>query len=159
MPRTYRFGFFLMWACLYLTGVPGFAQSLNAVQSLPINQVDDIVRRPGYALVVIMAAWCHPCIEELPGVNALDQKYRGQGLRTVGISLDDAGPGAMQPIIDKLKIQFPVFWAGEAAIDKYAITRIPLLLFIRDGRIVLRLQGARQQADLEKEIIAFLGRP
>jgi thiol-disulfide isomerase/thioredoxin len=159
MPHVYRCGFFCIWVSLVLTGVPGFAQSGNPVQSLPFQQVDDIVRRPGYTLVVIMAAWCHPCIEELPSLNALDQKYRRQGLRTLGISLDYAGPKAMQPIIDKLKIGFPVYWAGEAAIDPYAITKIPLLLFVRDGQIVRRMQGARDKATFEKEIVGFLGDP
>jgi len=157
MPHVYRCGFFCMWVSLVLTGVPGFAQSINPVQSLPFQQVDDIVRRPGYTLVVVMAAWCHPCIEELPSLNALDQKYRSQGLRTLGISLDYAGPEAMQPLIDKLKIGFPVYWAGEAAIAPYAITKIPLLLFVRDGQIVHRLQGARDKAAFEKEIVVFLG--
>lgn len=49
------------------------AEGINAVQSLPMQQVDAIVRQPGHALVVIMAAWCHPCIEELHRLNALDQ--------------------------------------------------------------------------------------
>lgn len=159
MPHVCRCGFFCIWVSLVLAGVPGFAQSINPVQSLPIQKVDDIVRRPGRTLVVIMAAWCHPCIEELPSVNALDQKYRHQGLRTLGISLDFAGPEAMQPIIDKLKIGFPVYWAGEAAIDPYAITKIPLLLFVRDGQIVRRIQGARDKAAFEKEIVVFLGDP
>ena len=66
-----------------------------------------------------MAAWCHPCIQELPHLNALDRKYRPQGLKTVGISLDYAGPEAMQPIIDDLKVGFPIYWTGEAAIEKY----------------------------------------
>ena len=106
-----------------------------------------------------MAAWCHPCIEELPHLNALDRKYRPQGLKTVGISLDYAGPEAMQPIIDNLKVGFPIYWTGEAAIEKYAITKIPLLLFVRNGRVLRRVMGGRDKAALEKEILAFLETP
>ena len=156
MPR-YRIRFLLFLIGLCLAGGTGLAKDINAVRSLPMQEVDAIVRQPGYALVVIMAAWCHPCIEELPHINALDQKYRSKGLRTVGISLDDGGPQAMQPTIDKLNIRFPVYWSGAAAIDHYKITRIPLLLFIRDGQIVRRLKGARDKATLEKEILSFLG--
>ena len=77
----------------------------------------------------------------------------------MGISVDYGGPKAMQPILDRLKIQFPVYWGGEAAIEKYGITKIPLLMFVRDGRIVRRLQGIRNKSTLEKEIIEFLGNP
>ena len=135
---------------------PALAQP-SSVQSVSIQTLDDIVRQPGHGLVVVMAAWCHPCIEELPVLNALEQKYRNQGLRMVGISLDYAGPAAMQPIIDRLKIQFPVYWAGEAAIERYQITKIPLLIMVRDGRIVNRLEGGRNREMLEREILSFLG--
>jgi thiol-disulfide isomerase/thioredoxin len=142
-----------------LIGTPSFSQEANTIQSLPIQKVDAILRQPGYCLVVIMAAWCHPCIEELPAVNALYQKYHPEGLRVVGISLDYAGPQAMQPIVTKLKIRFPVYWAGEAAIEPYGISKIPLLLFFREGKIIRRTTGGRDKAALEKEIIAFLGSP
>ena len=65
----------------------------------------------------------------------------------------------MQPIIDDLKVGFPIYWTGEAAIEKYAITKIPLLIFVRNGRILRRVQGGRDIAAIEKEIMAFLETP
>ena len=135
---------------------PLSAQQPSTVQSIPIEKMDDIIRRSGDCLMVVMAAWCYPCIEELPALKALDQKYRREGLRIVGLSLDYGGPQAMQPILAQHKIRFPVYWTGEAAIEKYAITKIPLLVFFRDGRVVKRLQGQRDKATLEKEIVGFL---
>jgi thiol-disulfide isomerase/thioredoxin len=144
---------------LWLSTLPALGQSANPVRSIPIAAFDDIVRQSENCLVVVMAAWCHPCIQELPHLNALDRKYRPQGLEMVGISLDYAGPEAMQPIIDDLKVGFPIYWTGEAAIEKYAITKIPLLLFVRKGRILRRVQGGRDIAAIEKEIMAFLETP
>ena len=106
-----------------------------------------------------MASWCQPCILELPALNELDRKYRPRGMRTLGLSVDYAGPQAMQPFIDKYKIDFPVYWVGEAGLDAYEANRIPLLIFLRDGRIVKRLLGRRSQVDIEREIEAFLGIP
>lgn len=157
MISAYRTCFVTLTAILCLLVLPALAQQPPSVKSIPIEQIDGIVRQPGNCLVAIMAAWCHPCIEELPVLNALDQKYKDKGLRVVGISLDYAGPQAMQPIIERLKIQFPVYWAGEAAIEHYAITKIPLLIMVQDGRIVHRLEGGRNRATLEREITAFLG--
>ncbi len=126
------------------------------VQSVSIEKMDTIIRRSGRCLVVMMAAWCHPCIEELPALKALNQKYANEGLRMVGLSLDYGGPQAMEPLLEAQKIRFPVYWTGEAAIEKYAITKIPLLIFFRDGQAVRRLQGQRSRAALEKEIVRFL---
>ncbi len=126
------------------------------VQSISIEKMDAVIRRAGDCLVVVMAAWCHPCIEELPALKALNQKYAREGLRMVGLSLDYGGPQAMEPLLEAQKIRFPVYWTGEAAIAKYAITKIPLLIFFRDGQAVRRLQGQRSQAALEREIVRFL---
>ena len=142
-----------------LTVVPGYPQNPNAVQSLPIDQVDAIIRQPGHCLVAVMASWCHPCIEELPLLKVLDHKYRSQGLKIIGLSVDYAGPQAMQPMIDKVRPDFPVYWVGEAGLDAYAISRIPLLIFVRNGQTVQRLQGRRSQAEIEKETAAFLAVP
>ena len=149
--------FFILLLCL------GASINLRAderrpykVQSISIEKMDAIIRDAGDCLVVVMAAWCHPCIEELPALKALDQKYGQKGLRMVGLSLDYGGPQAMEPLLRAQRVSFPVYWTGEAAIKKYAITKIPLLIFFRDGQTVQRLQGQRSQAALEKEILRFL---
>ena len=155
MPTVYRIIMALLAVCLYMLAKPAWAQGPSGVQTVSIQQLDDIVRQPGHCIVAVMAAWCHPCIEELPVLNALAQEYKDKGLRVVGLSLDYAGPDAIQPIIERLKIQFPVYWAGEAAIKHYNITKIPLLIMFREGRGVKRLEGGRNRAALEKEFTAF----
>ena len=139
--------------------VPAYPQHTKAVQSLSIEEADAIIGQSGPCLVVVMAAWCHPCIEELPVLDTLAQKYRARGLRVLGLSVDYAGPQAIQPFVDRSKINFPVYWVGEAALDAYGVTRIPLLIFVRDGQTVKRLEGRRRQADIEGEIAAFLAVP
>lgn len=146
----------ILAACLCMLAPPVWAQQPSAVQTVSIQQFDDIVRQPGHCIVAVMAAWCHPCIEELPALNALAQGYKDKGLRVVGLSLDYAGPDAMQPIIERLKIKFPIYWAGEDAIEHYNIIKIPLLIMFRDGRHVKRLEGGRHRAALEREFAAFL---
>jgi thiol-disulfide isomerase/thioredoxin len=103
-----------------------------------------------------MAAWCGPCIDELPALNKLHMRYKDRGFQIIGISIDLDGPGAMQPIVKKLKIEFPVYWCGEKAIDKFKLNAIPMLLFIRQGEMVERLHGKRPEEFLDKKIREFL---
>jgi len=35
------------------------------------------------------ATWCAPCVEEMPMLSRLQQDYAGQGVKIVGIALDD----------------------------------------------------------------------
>ncbi len=107
-------------------------------------------------LITFMAAWCGPCIDELPVLNKLYQKYKNQGLKIIGISIDLEGPRAMQPIIDKLKVGFPVYWYGESAVQKFSIYAIPMIFWVKDGQIVEKLPGRRSEKVLNKKIREFL---
>src|SRR2546425_12450708 len=42
-------------------------------------------------LVTFWATWCEPCRDEYPMLNELAKQYAPQGLKVVGVSLDDDG--------------------------------------------------------------------
>lgn len=106
--------------------------------------------------VVFMAAWCGPCIDELPTLNKLYKKFKNQGLEIIGISIDLDGPDAMQPVISGLKIDFPVYWFGEKAVEKFALFAIPMLLLVKEGRIVERIHGRRPDSFLDEKFSKLL---
>ncbi len=127
------------------------------VQKISEAALDQLIYSDQKKIVVtFMAAWCGPCIDELPALNKLHQKYSPKGFNLIGISIDLEGPQAIQPIIDKLNVGFPVYWYGESAIEKYSIFAIPMIIWVKDGRIVERLPGRRSERDLEKKIRKFL---
>ena len=74
----------------------------------------------------------------------------------IGISIDLEGAAAMQPVINKLKIEFPVYWYGEKAVQKFELMASPLLLFIKQGEIVERIPGRRPEEFLDKKIQEIL---
>jgi len=127
------------------------------VQPIEEAALDDLVKNKENTLIIsFMAAWCGPCIDELPALNSLYRKYKDQGLKLIGISIDLEGAAAMQPTITKLKIEFPVYWYGEKAIPKFNLSAIPLLLIIKEGEIVERIPGRRPEAFLEKKVNQIL---
>jgi thiol-disulfide isomerase/thioredoxin len=106
--------------------------------------------------MVFMAAWCAPCIDELPTLNKFHKKFKNQGLEIIGISIDLIGPDAMQPIVSALKIDFPVYWYGEKAVEKFALFAIPMMILIKEGEIVDRIHGRRPESFLEQKFRNFL---
>lgn len=135
------------------------AQAESGVNVKPIDDatLGKLITDGDNRLVLsFMAAWCGPCIEELPYLNKLHKKYEKRGFQVIGISIDYDGPGAMQPILNKLEIAFPVYWSGEKAIEKFKLSAIPLLLFIKRGEIVERLHGKRPEKFLDDKIREFL---
>jgi thiol-disulfide isomerase/thioredoxin len=135
------------------------SQAETGVTVKPIEEatLDKLIKNKDNRLVVsFMAAWCGPCIDELPALNNLYRKYRDRGLSLIGISIDLEGAAAMQPVINKLKIEFPVYWYGDKAVQKFKLTAIPLLLIIKQGEIVERLPGQRPEEYLDRKIQEIL---
>jgi thiol-disulfide isomerase/thioredoxin len=144
---------------LFIISLSVYADAGAAVtiQKISESALDELIKADNNKiLITFMAAWCGPCIDELPALNKLYQKYEKQGLKLIGISIDLEGPKAMQPIIDKLRVGFPVYWYGESAVQKFSIYAIPMIFFVKDGRIVEKLPGRRSEKELGKKIRGFL---
>ena len=139
------------------TGLAALAGSSAQVKRIDEATLAKLITADDNRLVLsFMAAWCGPCIDELPALNKLHKRYKDRDLQIIGISIDLEGPGAMQPIVKKLKIKFPVYWCGEEAIDKFKLNAIPMLLFIKQGEVVERLHGKRPEKFLDQKFREFL---
>jgi len=133
------------------------AESAVTIEKISESALDELINaRNNKIVVTFMAAWCGPCIDELPTLNKVYKKYREHGLNLIGISIDLAGPRAMQPIIDKLQVRFPVYWYGEAAVQKFSLFAIPMIFFVKNGRIVAKMPGQRSERELTTKIREFL---
>ena len=151
------FFFIAILGVFFFSIVDSRAETGVSVKPIGEAALDELIKNKDNLLIVsFMAAWCGPCIDELPALNNLYRKYKGQGLKLVGISIDLEGPEAMQPVLNHLKIEFPVYWYGDRAIQKFKLTAIPLLLIIRQGKIVERLHGRRPEELLDKKVQEIL---
>lgn len=143
-------------AVLLLSGVV-LAGPNNPVVPMNLSELEQMMSDPANRhMVVAMASWCQPCREELPILNALHAKYLEKGVKIVGISLDAGGPEAMQPVVDKAKVAFPVYWVGDGAVEKFDIYAVPMLFFIKEGRVIDKIPGKRSRSYLEKKIDKLL---
>jgi peroxiredoxin len=61
-------------------------------------------------LLNFWATWCKPCVEEMPMLSDLQQSRSNQGLRIVGIALDDA-ERARQFAAD-MGVEYPILVGG-----------------------------------------------
>ena len=57
-------------------------------------------------LVDFWATWCTPCIEKLPYVQKLYEKYAGQGL--VGVAVHSVKAEEMDTFLQKHEYSFPI---------------------------------------------------
>ncbi|MET0028950.1 MAG: TlpA disulfide reductase family protein [Candidatus Thiodiazotropha sp.] len=58
-------------------------------------------------LLNFWATWCPPCVEELPSLNRLQQRYSGSDLRVVSIDFRET-PEEMKAFLQRTPVEFPV---------------------------------------------------
>jgi len=72
------------------------------------REVDLAKLRGKVVLVDFWATWCKPCMDEMPNVKRVYEKYHAQGFEIVGISFDKA-PGATPRAMEKTAAQVVEF--------------------------------------------------
>ncbi len=89
-------------------------------------------------LINLWATWCGPCVIEMPSIQRLYDRYRGAGLKVVGIAVDDPGfEDRIRGFVQDHNLTFEILHEGSGRIEAAFQTQgIPATFLIgRDGRI------------------------
>ena len=104
-------------------------------------------------LVDFWATWCDPCIEELPELKALHERYKGRGFTLLAISMDALGAKAVSSFVKEHAVPYPVLLSGGEAPEGWPMHGIPTAFLVnRDGLIVRRYLGPKLLADLSRDV-------
>jgi thiol-disulfide isomerase/thioredoxin len=121
----------------------------------------------GKALVVnFWATYCEPCRDEYPMLNTLAKQYAPQGLKVIGVTLDQDGDLIlMRRFIARYKPIFPNYRKKpEEAEDAFRIAVLPgwngslpiTIFYAKDGRQVGSFVGERNREAYEGAIRSLL---
>jgi peroxiredoxin len=96
-------------------------------------------------LVNFWATWCPPCRKEMPDLEALYNRFKGQGLVILAIS--DEELGKVQPFIAERKITYPVMLdPGRKVNEMFQVEGIPKsFVYNREGKLVAQSIDMRTQ--------------
>src|SRR2546429_5902456 len=116
-------------------------------------------------LVNFWATWCEPCRHEYPMLNELAKQYAPQGLKVVGVSLDDDGDLIlMRRFLARYKPIFPNYRkkaGGEEAFRQGVLPSwngvLPAsFLYAKDGRQIGHVFGEGTRDTYEAAIRTLL---
>lgn len=111
------------------------------------------------------ATWCPPCRAEIPGLVALQNKYRSQGVEIIGVSLDPISPrgggGAadVAPFMKSYGINYTILMVDNpAALSGYDVSQgIPTKYVLdRTGKVVKTYVGMKPPSVVENDINQLL---
>ncbi len=112
--------------------------------------------RGSVVLLNFWATWCAPCQTEIPALVSLSKKYKTDGLKIVGVSVDSKNVAQINEFIKEFKIDYPIVLAVPGSLLSQQ-KAIPMSLLIDEkGVLAKKYVGAIEEADLEKDIRELL---
>jgi len=103
----------------------------------------DLARYRGQVVLVdFWASWCSPCRSSIPWLNAMQEKYAGQGLVIIGVNVDKER-GDAERFLAETPIHFEVVYDPEGRLPaRYDVPVMPSsFVFDRSGALVARHAG------------------
>lgn len=105
-------------------------------------KLSDYVGKGRYVLIDFWASWCGPCMNAVPKVRALLEKYSDSGLDLVGINCWERKPENGPARAKEMDMTWPIIYADDESVEAYDVKAIPtLILFSPEGVILERLVG------------------
>ena len=137
---------------------PDFNLPDAAGKSVSLNQY-----RGKVVLIDFWQTWCPPCVEELPYLISLQEKYANRGLVIIGVTdrLDHDGMAQWREFLRTTKISYPTLTDEKGVIAaRYNLSGYPHKFIIgRDGRLFYDTRGFHRgsEVEIETQILKALG--
>ncbi|HET7371095.1 MAG TPA: TlpA disulfide reductase family protein [Gammaproteobacteria bacterium] len=95
------------------------------------------------SVINFWASWCTPCLQEIPELSAVHERWQRRGVRVVGIAVDSGTPAEIAEFARQHDIDYPVLVADTAwARQHFGLNGIPVTLIVDNhGIIRVRLPG------------------
>lgn len=106
------------------------------------------------------ASWCRPCAKESAALAQLAGRYRGRGVETLAIHVQDTAADA-QRFVREQKATYPVALDPRLTVgNRFGFKGTPYTVVVdRKGELVARIHGESAVARLPKILDGLLARP
>ncbi len=103
-----------------------------------------------WVLVNFWAPWCPPCLDEMPGLNALQKQRRD--LQVIGVAVMYRATGEVLEVVNKQKLAYPVVLGNEDVASEFGeLAGLPVsFLYDPAGKRVGRHDGPLTPQQVEQ---------
>lgn len=131
----------------------GQAPSLAKIADEPAQVGIPITRPVKVTIIDFWASWCPGCQTSIPALEALYRDKRDEGLRVVGVSVDEH-PEHARAMAASLGASFPILFDDGNYASSYRVAQVPLT-FVVDANGTVRWVG-REPAEVRSAALAVL---
>jgi thiol-disulfide isomerase/thioredoxin len=137
------------------------AEQAPAVRLRLMNETPFLLESLKGSVVVLdfWAPWCVPCRTSFPALDALQRKYGKQGLRVLGLTLDE-NDDAIIAFLNAVPVDFTILRvvSGQAGEAFHVVAMPTTFVLDRQGRIAARFEGGGTavHAKLEAAVATLL---
>ena len=125
------------------------------VPNIELTQLDESKVRLGDLTHKVMfinfwATWCEACMEEMPSLVQLREKYASRGFEILGVNVDENPIPIAANTAKKLGITFPIFTDKSGALgNQFDLNAIPLTVIINKNRKILMVEAGGREWNTE----------
>jgi thiol-disulfide isomerase/thioredoxin len=128
------------------------------------NRWVDLSKYKGQVVLVdFFATWCPGCVDEMPSLIRMQEKFSDQHFTVIAIAIDDQGEETVESFVKKrqfpvdgasVQVNFPVLMGSDKTARKLGFEGgLPAgVLVNRDGKEVKIIRGTVSEAALSKSI-------
>lgn len=97
-------------------------------------------------LIGFWAGWCGPCVESMPRLQQIHQRFAGDRATILGVNLDQNLEDLRNFVADR-KIEFPQYWDAESRLyTLFGVRGIPgFVLIDHRGTVIFQRSGADEK--------------
>jgi peroxiredoxin len=122
---------------------------------LPVLKGDSVKLSDLKGNLVLLEFWfqgCGACLQAIPDINDIQQKYGSKGLKVFGIEFQQTGNKGLTNYIKKCNIKYPTLYNGKEVSTAYGATSGPTIFLIGKDRKIIYVSSGFDKAALIKTI-------
>lgn len=106
------------------------------LKALDGNNLRLAEQRGDIMLINFWASWCGPCIQEMPALDKLAQKYQMLGVQVWGVNVENDSSAA-KAYLSKVQVAFPILFDVDNSVSKdYRVEAMPTTVILdKDGKV------------------------